>query len=66
MKTVKFDCHGHNAPAYGCNLPCDQSGEYLRVNQGQRQDSLRDQLNDLAIVADMIGCYDAADFIRHR
>lgn len=30
----------------------------------QRQDSLNDQLKDLAAIADREGMYDAADFIR--
>lgn len=32
MKAIKFDCKGHNAPAYGCSEPGDQSGEYVRVD----------------------------------
>lgn len=32
--------------------------------QGQRQDSLQDQLHDLQAVANRLGMYDAADFIR--
>ena len=31
MKTIKFNCNGHNAPAYGCSESGDQSGEYVRV-----------------------------------
>lgn len=31
LKRVRFDCHGHNAPAYGCNHPGDMSGEYLQA-----------------------------------
>lgn len=31
MRKVKFDCHGHNAPAYSCSEPNDQSGEYVNV-----------------------------------
>lgn len=34
--------------------------------QPQRQDSVADQLLDLAAVADRLGMYDAADFIRER
>ncbi|MCG7598829.1 hypothetical protein MHM84_03460 [Halomonas sp. McH1-25] len=29
LKRVRFDCNGNNAPAYGCNLPGDNSGEYV-------------------------------------
>ena len=31
---------------------------------GQRQDSTVDQLRDLQVIANRLGCYDAADFIR--
>ena len=31
---------------------------------GQRQDSVRDQLNDLLDIANKLGMYDAADLIR--
>lgn len=27
-----FSCHGHNAPAYGCSKPGDNSGEYVRLD----------------------------------
>lgn len=39
--------------------------EYLKniEHQEQRQDSLLDQLRDLAVVADRLGMYDAADFL---
>lgn len=33
--------------------------------QPQRQDSLVEQLRTLHIVANRIGCYDAADFLKH-
>lgn len=33
-------------------------------NQQQRQDSLTDQLKDVALAAERMGCYDAADCIR--
>ena len=26
---IKFDCNGRHAPAYGCNKPGDNSGEYV-------------------------------------
>lgn len=31
LHRVRFDCHGHNAPAYGCNHPGDMSGDYLQA-----------------------------------
>lgn len=41
-------------------------GEILKdlPKQNQRQDSLSDQLRDLQAVANHLGMYDAADFIR--
>lgn len=32
MKTVRFDCNGRLAPAYTCDTPGDQSGEYVLAN----------------------------------
>lgn len=32
--------------------------------QAQRQDALNDQLRDLRVVANRLGMYDAADFLR--
>jgi len=32
MKTVNFTCHGNSAPAYSCNLPGDNSGEYVSMD----------------------------------
>ena len=28
MKKIKFDCNGHNSPAYGCDHHGDNSGLY--------------------------------------
>ena len=30
MKTIKFTCNGNSSPAYNCNKPGDNSGEYVR------------------------------------
>lgn len=35
MKTIRFDCGGHNAPAYGCNKPGDNSGYYVPADVAQ-------------------------------
>jgi hypothetical protein len=35
------------------------------VGQGQRQDSLDDQLRDLILIANQHGMYDAADYLTH-
>ena len=50
-------------------LTADEISEGVRrsaVKRAQRQDSLTDQLRDLAAIADREGMYDAADFIRDR
>lgn len=31
-EVIRFDCNGHNAPAYGCNKPGDNSGEYVKAD----------------------------------
>lgn len=31
-EVFRFDCHGHSAPAYSCNKPADNSGEYVRLS----------------------------------
>jgi hypothetical protein len=41
-------------------------GETKLNRAPQRQDSLADQLQDVAAMADHSGCYDAADWIRNR
>lgn len=46
MQTFNFDCHGHNAPAYGCNKPGDNSGEYVK------HDDAKKLVADLARVID--------------
>lgn len=30
FKMYKFDCNTHCAPAYTCNIPNDNSGEYYK------------------------------------
>ena len=30
MEIVRFDCSSNNSPAYSCNKPGNQSGEYVR------------------------------------
>lgn len=52
METVKFNCHGHNAPAYGCNKPGDQSGEYVKAREHdqllQERAAMTELLTDFA------------------
>ena len=31
LKIFVFDCHGHNALAYSCSEPGDNSGKYVRL-----------------------------------
>jgi hypothetical protein len=48
-------------------LTPEQIAEGVRRSaRSQRQDSVIDQLRDLAAIADREGMYDAADFIRDR
>ena len=30
-EVFRFHCHGRSAPAYNCNKPADNSGEYVRL-----------------------------------
>lgn len=48
MKTIKFTCHGASSPAYNCNHPGDQSGEYTRV------ESTKEALETLRVVENSI------------
>lgn len=32
MDVYKFDCKSNNAPAYSCNKPNDNSGNYYKVS----------------------------------
>ena len=31
METIKFNCNSNSAPAYSCNKPGDNSGEYVEA-----------------------------------
>lgn len=31
-EVFRFHCHGQSAPAYSCNKPADNSGEYVRLS----------------------------------
>ena len=33
MDKYKFDCNSNNAPAYSCNKPDDNSGEYYKAQE---------------------------------
>ena len=44
MKKYRFDCHGHNAPAYGCNVPGDNSGEYVLYAEVEKTANLVHEL----------------------
>jgi hypothetical protein len=44
MSKVRFDCNGHNAPAYGCSEPGDNSGDYYHAADVERLEEERDVL----------------------
>lgn len=44
--TFKFDCNGHNSPAYGCNRPGDNSGEYVSLEDYKKLQSFNNKLVD--------------------
>lgn len=54
MDVFKFDCKGNNAPAYSCNRPNDNSGNYYRVSDVER-------LKESLLYAEEIG--KAAEFV---
>jgi len=47
MKKIRFDCHGHNAPAYGCNEPGDNSGWYFRADDVENYLLEIDKMNQI-------------------
>jgi hypothetical protein len=58
-----------NADPYRMNSGpwrCGQCYQECERYMPQRQDSLTDQLVDIARLADRMGCYDAADWIRNQ
>lgn len=40
METIKFDSKGNNAPAYSCNKPGDNSGEFVTIEVANAMRSL--------------------------
>jgi hypothetical protein len=40
METIKFDSKGRSAPAYSCNKPGDNSGEYVSIDTANAMRSL--------------------------
>jgi len=36
MEVYKFDCKSNNSPAYSCNRPNDNSGNYYRAKDVER------------------------------
>ena len=40
METIKFDCNSNNSPAYSCNKPGDNSGEYVPYDVASAMRSL--------------------------
>ena len=41
MDIIRFDCHGNNAPAYSCNKPGDNTGDYIRLEDATNTDNKR-------------------------
>jgi len=41
MDIIKFECHGYNAPAYSCNKPGDNTGDYIRLEDVTSTDNNR-------------------------
>lgn len=50
MIRVKFDCKGHNAPAYSCDKPGDNSGEYIQATD---VDELLDDLQGVSCMGEL-------------
>ena len=50
-EVFRFDCHGYNAPAYSCNKPLDNSGEYVRLSDYEALQADRDQQYDMKVKA---------------
>jgi len=46
METIKFTCHGNSSPAYSCNKPGDNSGEYVSLDVAEE---MRDLIIDLYV-----------------
>ena len=40
MEAIKFDCKGNNSPAYSCDKPGDNSGEYVTIEIANAMRSL--------------------------
>lgn len=60
MSVRSWKCEEHGA--YFARIPKCNDCQPVR----QRQDSLLEQLADLAQVAEQMGCYDAADWLRRE
>ena len=40
MKTIKFTCRGNSSPAYSCNEPGDNAGEYVTLKVAEEMQAL--------------------------
>ena len=58
---IAYDADGHEVDKVSL-LGREVKG--LSGQQGQRQDSTYDQMKDLIPVANRMGCYDAADYLK--
>lgn len=43
-EVFRFHCHGRSAPAYNCNKPADNSGEYVLLAEYEALQAERDDL----------------------
>lgn len=39
MNIISFTCHGNSAPAYSCNKPGDNSGDYIKLEDATNTDN---------------------------
>lgn len=47
-EVFRFHCHGQSAPAYSCNKPADNSGEYVRLSDYERLQAELESLKEYA------------------
>ena len=52
MEAIRFNCNGHNAPAYGCSEPGDNSGDYYCAAEADAEiKRLKSKLRELSNIA---------------
>lgn len=64
VQKIKFDCNGNNAPAYGCDKPCDNSGVYVKSTD---YDELLRERNELAAQVERLrGVLEGVTKVEHK